>query len=251
MAGAKHYHEQALHIYRELGNRRGESQALVNLGYFFYGLGDYDQARAYCEQARQVHRELGNRQGECYALNNLGLACACQGDYAQAKAYLEQSLDIGRAIDEPRIVGYILSNLGNALAGLGLLTEAADACRQALVLWRELNQPNLATEPLAGLARIALAQGDLSRAQAHVEEILGHLESGTLHGTEEPARIYMTCYHILRANQDPRAPGILITAHHLLQEQAATIGNEEMRRSFLENVPTHREILSEFSQRDQ
>ena len=72
-----------------------------------------------------------------------------------------------------------------------------------------------------------------------------------MYGIDEPARIYMTCYHVLRANQDPRAQEILITAHRLVQERAATITNEKMRRSFLENVPTHREILSEFSKRDQ
>jgi len=97
----------------------------------------------------------------------------------------------------------------------------------------------------------------LPQAQAHVQEILGHLESDApattdvpsasghgLDGTEEPARIYLTCYHVLRASQDPRAQDILDTAHGRLQEQASTISDEQVRRSFLENVAAHREIVA-------
>jgi hypothetical protein len=39
---------------------------------------------------------------------------------------------------------------------------------------------------------------------------------------------------------------LLAEAHALLQERAATIGDEAMRRSFLENVAAHREIAEEF-----
>ena len=54
---------------------------------------------------------------------------------------------------------------------------------------------------------------------------------------------YLTCYHVLRANQDARAEVVLREAHDLLQESAAKIGDEEMRRSFLENVAAHHEIV--------
>jgi hypothetical protein len=103
----------------------------------------------------------------------------------------------------------------------------------------------LATDSLAGLARVYLIQGDLSRALVQVEEILKHLEDHTLDGAKEPFRVYLTCYRILQANQDPRAETILNQAHDLLQEQAANISDEEMRRSFLENVVYHQEIVRE------
>jgi hypothetical protein len=56
-------------------------------------------------------------------------------------------------------------------------------------------------------------------------------------------RIYLTCYRVLQANADPRAEEILCTAHNLLQERAAKIDDEELRRSYLENVAAHREIV--------
>ena len=137
--------------------------------------------------------------------------------------------------------------LGQAHQTRQSLPEAADAYRQALALRRELGQPHLVTEPLAGLARVCLIQGNPIEAQALVEEILGHLESHTLEGTEEPIRVYLTCYRVLTVNQDSRARELLDKAHTLLQERAGKIGDEEMRRSYLENVCAHYEIVQEFA----
>jgi hypothetical protein len=52
-------------------------------------------------------------------------------------------------------------------------------------------------------------------------------------------------------NHDPRAQDILRAAYHLLQEWAARISDEEMRRSFLENVAAHREIIEAWEIRRQ
>jgi len=100
---------------------------------------------------------------------------------------------------------------------------------------------------LDGLADISLAQGNLAAAQAHVEEILSYLETGSLHPMFGPFRVYLTCYRVLRANGDTRADDILERAHSLLQERAARINDEAERRSFLENVAAHREIASEYT----
>ena len=174
------------------------------------------------------------------------------GDDEAARHHCEQALLVGQGISGTVNAGP-LTVLGHALLGLGQPGEAADAYRQALALRRELDQPHLATEALAGLARVSLVQGNLHHAQAQVEEVLSHLETKTpstgsgygLEGTDEPFRVYLTCYRVLRVNQDPRAQEILTTAHRLLQERAAKISDEKLRRSFLENVAAHREIGEE------
>jgi hypothetical protein len=66
-----------------------------------------------------------------------------------------------------------------------------------------------------------------------------------LDGTFDPFRIRLTCYQVLRANDDDRAEEVLRTAHQLLQERAARIEDERLRRSFLEKVPWHRELVKE------
>ncbi len=283
-AGARDYFEQALCVFHEIGDRRGESLALVDLGLACNLQGDYTQARSCYQKALGVSREIGDRAGQSLALINLGYILDQSGDYAEARAcyqrtlrlsretcdrqgqsfalaclcllshhlganeaareYGQQALRMAQDIGNRHVQGYALTRLGHALAGLEHWGEAADTYRQALTLRRELNQPNLAMEPLAGLARVALAQGDLPQARTHAAEILRHLETGSLDGTDEPCQVYLTCYHALRATEeDSLAQAILSKAHSLLQERAARISDERLRRSFLENVSVHREIV--------
>jgi hypothetical protein len=157
-------------------------------------------------------------------------------------------LQLAQNLGAQREQGYALTNLGHALTGLGRLVEAAEAYQQAILMRRALGVPSRVMEPLAGLARVALAQGDTSSALNYGEEILAYLETGSLAGTDAPFWIYLTCYRVLQAHQDSRAPVILQMAHRLLQARAATIGDERLRRSFLENVPAHRELVYEFNQ---
>jgi hypothetical protein len=72
---------------------------------------------------------------------------------------------------------------------------------------------------------------------------LEHLETRSLDGAEDSFSVYLTCCQVLEANGDPRAREILGTAYRLLQERAAKIHDQDLRRSFLENVTAHREII--------
>lgn len=264
--GARDYYARALCISRETGDRSLEGYVLSNLGLVFTEQGDHAKAREHYEQALRIVGEIGYRRGEGELLSNMGLISHQLGDDKAALEYSQQALRIARELGDRHGQGHALTCQGHALSGLGYrsplypeplaglvaseaagrLAEATDAYRQALDLRRELGQHNLATEPLAGLARVSLAQGNLVQAQAHVEGILSYLESNTLDGTDEPFRVYLTCYQVLKANQDPRAQNILDSVYALLQEQADQFPDEEARRFYLENVPAHREIVAAY-----
>jgi len=101
-------------------------------------------------------------------------------------------------------------------------------------------------ETLTSLAHVSLAGGDTAQALSQIEEVLGFLGTSTLEGTDEPLQVYLTCYRVLRANRDQRPAGLLATAHRLLQDRARQIGDAQTRRSYLENVSAHREIVKEW-----
>jgi tetratricopeptide (TPR) repeat protein len=235
------YLEQTLGIARETGARGIESGALRIQGLTCFHLGDYAAARAYCEEALCILRETG--WSETPVVLALGWIAHRLGDNQTAREYGRQALHFAESHRTGRqALASML--LGQALAGLGQLTDAADAYRQALALQREMGQRHLIPEPLAGLARVALAQGDHTQALAHVGEILDHLgDHPGLGGTIEPLRVYLTCYQVLRAHDDPRAEEVLDVGYQLLQERADKIGDEDLRRSYLENVPYHRQIV--------
>lgn len=244
---AQEYIRQALALTQVMGDRQSGAACLLDFGELLRDLGDYGAARERCEEALAINRDIGDRGREAEGLNQLALLCHHMHDDSSALATSELARRMHQESGRRTLLAHALTCQGHALAGLGRMDEAVAAYERALEIRRDLGQPHLAAEVSAGLARLALAQGDLPQAQARVEQILDHLEAGTLYGTDEPVRIYLTCYQVLRAAQDPRARGMLRTAYALLQGRAARIADAEQRRTFLENVRAHCELAREFA----
>lgn len=246
---ARDWWERVLSINHLLGDRRGETITLGNLGTVYSDLGDYEAGRDYHRQALDIRLTIDDRWGEAASLVNLGLVYHGLGDNETARSHCERALAIQRDIGDRRGQGYSLTYLGHALAGLKRWPEAAAAYAEARQLRTELGQHSLAIDDLAGLARVAWAQGDAGQAVEQVEEILAWIEVNGAGGIEYPLQVYLTCYQVLRsagagsAGPAQRAADILAKAHATLLEQAGSISDETLRRKFLENVATNREIV--------
>jgi predicted ATPase/class 3 adenylate cyclase len=253
---ARDHYERVLSIFRTIGDRRGETLALNNLGTVYCDLGDYAAARDYHRQALDIRLAIGDRWGEANSLVNLGLVYHGLGEDAAARRHCERALAIQREIGDRRGEGYSLTYLGHALEGLGELQAAAAAYDDALRLRRELGQHSLAMDDLAGLARVAMAQGDPVRALEQVGEILAWIEANGTEGIEYPLQVYLTCYRVLSATAQghpsaiERAHAVLSSAHATLLKQAAGISDQALRRKFLENVKANREIMAAWEARD-
>jgi predicted ATPase/class 3 adenylate cyclase len=242
-SGAREYYEQAQKIFQEIGQRGKLGLAQINLAWIAGILGDYAAARQAGIQVLRLASEVGDRHQQAFALINLSAWSSAQADFQDGQAFAQQSLDLNRNTSDRPAEAWSWTYLGHAYSGLGRTAEAYQAYQAALDLRQALGQPALACEPLAGLARLALAHGDFEAAQARVQVILAHLDGGgSLEGADEPLRVYLTCNQVLQAMNDPRSGALLERAYADLLESAAKIKDENARRSFLENVPVHREI---------
>ncbi len=284
---ARVYSEQALQRYHGLGNRWGESDVLTTLGIISEFQGRYDEALQSHITALAIDREIGANLPQGYSRISLGDVWAKLGDFLAARENYEQALNIFQKHDIPRAIflslrrlsklalasgdaetalnysqemlrltqehsdllekEYAWQHLGQAQAATGYLDEAVAMLRQALALQRETHNRVAICEALSSLAQVYLSRAELSLADECVQELIGDLTAKTLESSAELFEIYLTCYRVLSANQNPRAQEILQTTYGLLQEQAKHIGDEKLRRSFLENVATNREILTEFA----
>jgi tetratricopeptide (TPR) repeat protein len=244
---ARSYYDQALQIFGRTGDRDQEGRILNNLGFILDQLGAYPEAESHFERVLANSRDIGSRHGQVVALVNLSQVSHHQGRNQKALELGQQALECAEEIGERRAQGYAWTIVGDVLASLGRLTEAESAYRRSLALRRELGQPNLAPEALAGLVRLALARNDLRQACAFTDEILEHLKTGTLGGTKDPMLVHLSCYRALHAVGDARAPRILAEAYRQLQEQAARITDDRLRRRYLDNVDAHREIVAAYA----
>ncbi len=243
------YFSQALQGYRDVGDRTGENIVLGNLGNVYLALGQYEQARECYEEALAIRRELRSVQHEGLALVTLARLFHHQGDYAAAERSSGEGLAVAQRTEDLWLQGWAWTNRGYALEGLERWGEAGTAYVQALEIRRKLGEPNLAAEPLAGLARLALAQGQIEPALGYVEEILSYLQGGgSLDGADDPLWVELSLYQVLQSVGDCRAGEILTRAYRELWMQAARIEDEAVQRSFLERVTVNRELKRLYEQ---
>ena len=166
------YSEQHLAIAREIKHRKGEGAALGNIGGAYLELGDYAKAIDYSKQFLTIAREIKDRNNEGKALGNIGLAYLYLGDYAKAIDYSEQHLAIAREIKNPNSEGKALGNLGLAYLQLGDYTKAIDYSEQHLAIAREIKDPNGEGNALGNLGIAYRNLGDYAKAIDYSEQVL-------------------------------------------------------------------------------
>ncbi len=278
--------EQALALYRETGARHNHLIILSELGDLLRLAGKYTPARQYLQEALRLSAAIGKNVSRLNLLVKTAWLAVDVGDLAGAKtelaridallpddqpvadkglAYLlqahywhyrndlaearhcgEMALRLAQAHDR-RLLPACMTRLGWILIERGERPYARDLFTAALEAYLADDQSHLAAEARAGLARIALDEGDLAAALAQVEAILQFLDSlnppNTLVGTQIPALVYLACYEVLQADGDGRGTAVLDEGIDFLQERAAGLG-ERQRRAFWEDVPPNRKLAA-------
>ncbi len=241
---AQNYYEQALKIAREAGARRPEAMNLTNLGWVSGLLGEFEQAIHYTKDNILISREIGDLYNETYGLVNLSSYAGAIGDLQTAQRSANQAIELALQIGDRSAEAWAHTNLGHSHFASGEFNQAADAYQVALDIRLELGQALLATEPTAGLARSLLEQGDGVSASQLIQTLLPIMEAHKgLDGTDDPIRVYLACYLVLKANKNSAAENTLKEAHDLLLSKAENISDLKTRKSFLEGIPHHQEIL--------
>lgn len=234
---------RALHNFRMMGNTLYEASTLQQLGWLHSDIGNLTTAHEWFDQAWSVVRTIKAPNIEADIL--LGLACLAlaQAKADQAVVHAEGSVKIARAIKNRGGEVDALIVLGHARIAMDQSKEAKIVYWQALTLCDGLGRKAPVAEAHAGLASVALQDGDRTAALSHVDVILGIITHHVQIDFVNPFYVYLVCYRVLDAYQDARATPILHTAQHLLHTYASSITDSTLRQSFFEQVPTHRALL--------
>ncbi len=221
-----------------------------NLGVTLTVLGDYDAAYETFDATVTLSEDVGDRLSLGTSRTNLAWVAASQGRWDHARGLAESSVEAKRSHGHADAEAEALLWLGHALMGLKRPSEARAAYHASLAIREELGQVALALGVHAGLARAALAEGNIESAKEHAEAIVEHLdEGGSLEGTWEPLRLHLTAVEVLRAAGDERADRVLTRAGAELRDRAARIADDDDRRTFLESIPWHRRIVELLDER--
>jgi tetratricopeptide (TPR) repeat protein len=154
--------------------RPARAKALYGAGRF---QSDAGRANALIEQALALWRELGDHPGMADALLNLGRVARRQGEYERSAKLIQESLALFRGQQIMWGVVWALISLGDVALDQGEPAQALEPVQEALALTESLGDTygNMWARCLLG--RLAHLQGDLERAAILLEESLGWLRS--------------------------------------------------------------------------
>lgn len=212
-------------------------------------MGSYTQAKSWFDQAEQMLHVLHFPARETYlGLLPHAMLAHFMGNQPQALHYSERGWQMAHEL-------YGQADQADALVILGFVREqvpdlvaATRAYQQALDRYVSLELHHKAAEALAGLARVALQQGDGPIAQCYIDRILPMIKAQGPLGLDEPFLIYLTCYQVLAANDEPQASALLQLGYDRLQSYSSKIEDPSLQQSFLQNVPVHRHLSEVYQQ---
>jgi predicted ATPase/class 3 adenylate cyclase len=163
--------QEALGLFRELGDRRGIALSLNRLGVAAWRRGEYRSARVLLDEDLALFRDLGDRDRVAWSLFMHGLLDNKQGEYARAASRFEESLALFRELGNKRGIAASLKQLaGTLFVSQGSHDLIYPMLEQALSLDREVgDKEGMAVASLL-LGWVALKQGDKATARRRAEE---------------------------------------------------------------------------------
>jgi predicted ATPase/class 3 adenylate cyclase len=246
---ARHYLEQGLAAFRFTGDRRAESVALRLMSEYFFSFGDLSHVQEWVEQTLVVARSVGDRNTEILALIDETYLHCFQGHLDRGFETLRQALALSQQTGERILEITIYDVIGQIYLRIHEPALAREQFTQASAIAQECGNQNYLAKALGGLALSAVQSGDWVQARAFLDQVMPILaENPTLDNLTAPFEALGQIGQSLVALGDARGAEIITAAYRRLQERAARISDETLRRSYLENVLMNRELCAAYAQ---
>ncbi len=173
---AREFYRESLALAREIGHRARTCLLLINFGVLESDLGNYAQAESHYRESLVIARELGHRERTSILLANLGDLATKRAEYVKAEQYYTESLAIAREIGHGWLTTVILVEWADSCLSQQRWDDAESALVEALPAARKANLQESFGRSLFGLAKVALARGDIPDARRYGRESLDILE---------------------------------------------------------------------------
>ncbi len=242
---AQHCYEQSLVLHQTIGDRAGFAFAQLHLGQAQRTLGDFKIARALLEEALAFYLSIGDLRHEAHCLYHLGFLYYRLADTELALTYLEEALVVLRDLNDPWALIHTLNYAAWVLTDIGQLTQAQNYLEEILTTEHNTDHKTLNPETLVHLARVSFGSHNLASALLLGQQALAIIDSYGPTIAEHPVMIYLTCYHIFQAQQDPKqAQNVLSQGQDYLQNQLEQVKDPALQYNYLNHIAENRALWS-------
>jgi CHAT domain-containing protein/Tfp pilus assembly protein PilF len=170
------YYNQALPLFRAIGDREGEATTLISIGAIYSDLGETSRALDYYNQALPLTRAVGDRKGEATTLTNIGKVYSDLGEKSRALDYYNQALPLFRAIGNRGGEAGTLNNIGRVYDTLGKKSQALEYYNQALPLLRAVGDIQEEANTLRNAAWVQRDEEQLTAALENIQSAIALIE---------------------------------------------------------------------------
>src|SRR5215472_1697355 len=169
---ARARYEQAVPLYRQVGNVLGEANCIKRLGDIALARSDHERGRARYEQALTLYRQVGNVLGEANYIERLGDVAMRRSDHKGAQEHYEQALALYRQVGNVLGEANCTERLGDIALRRSDHQAARERYEQALPLYRQVGNVLGEANCILRLGDIALARSDHQGARERYEQAL-------------------------------------------------------------------------------
>jgi len=210
--------QECLDIYRACGDKEGEVESLILLGF----ISEAPKSLELSLQALALARSLGDtwRQAKAFAF----LGWTDSYDFKSRVGHWEKAIDLFRKTDDVRFLAGQLATLGYFFALNGDIESAQKCLDESTLLQQQLDAKNFTSKNVTGgYAQIALIRGDYEQARALWQsmEIFGKESGDRMLYLWIRARL---AYLDLREGNISEARQTLLTTAQSFKTDESTIG---------------------------
>ncbi len=171
------YLEEALEIDKRLGMEDKAAIRLSNIGDVYDSQGQYDKAIEYLEDVLRINKKLGMEADAAIRLISIGRILETQGKYGRAIEYFEKALNIDRKLEQDDKISIGLANIGNIFKSGKQYDTAIKYYENALDIDKKLGQGDKVVLQLANIGGVYETQGKYVKAWKYYEEALDTAET--------------------------------------------------------------------------
>jgi DNA-binding SARP family transcriptional activator/predicted ATPase len=168
--GARQWFEESFSLFRQLEHQWGMASALNNWGAMDYLLCSYLEAKRRLDEALAIWRCLGNPLGVADSLARLAYVASAEGRFEEAERLARQgyaaSLDAGSRMQ----AGVNHLSLAGTLEDLGRLSEAHFVAQRSLAFLSAVGHRSHVAHAYSFLGSIDMHRGHYQEAREHAEQ---------------------------------------------------------------------------------
>jgi DNA-binding SARP family transcriptional activator/tetratricopeptide (TPR) repeat protein len=240
---ARQSNEAAAAIYEAIGKDEGRAGQLINGALLDTRLGLLEAVEQKLVGAGRIFERLGELRGLTVCSLNLSFFHLVRRNLTQAETHARRALDLARKLQHKAFTAQALANLGAVERELGRFDSALEHMQAGLELQDTVSRPADQVNDLADMALAYLMKGDLEDARRTTDRMLAAAEEST-DAAFWPQVLFWTGARVYRACGKKKRTSELLERARAYAVKVAEVLHDPSTREHYTRLPVNQQIFA-------